>query len=56
MGRAAVRPVFGEALKILTDHQDKLSGFITHKMPLSEAPKAYDMFEKHQARKVLFTL
>ncbi|KAJ5263936.1 chaperonin 10-like protein [Penicillium angulare] len=56
MGRAAVRPVFGEALRILTEHQDKLSSFISHKMPLREAPAAYDMFEKHQARKVLFTL
>jgi threonine dehydrogenase-like Zn-dependent dehydrogenase len=56
MGRAAVRPVFGEALKVFAENQDKFADFITHRMPLAEAPKAYEIFEKHQARKVILTL
>lgn len=56
MGRAAVRPVFGEALKVFAANQDKFSDFITHRMPLVDAPVAYEIFEKHQARKVILTL
>lgn len=56
MGRAAVRPVFGEALKVFAENQDKFADFITHRMPLAEAPEAYEIFEKHQARKVILTL
>ncbi|KAH8697579.1 chaperonin 10-like protein [Talaromyces proteolyticus] len=56
MGRAAVRPVFGEALKVFAENQDKFADFITHRMPLAEAPKAYEIFEKHQARKVILKL
>ncbi|CAI7606242.1 unnamed protein product [Penicillium manginii] len=56
MGRAAARPVFGEALKVFSENQDKFSDFITHRMPLADAPIAYQIFEKHQARKVILTL
>ncbi|OJJ43894.1 hypothetical protein ASPZODRAFT_73454 [Penicilliopsis zonata CBS 506.65] len=56
MGRAAVRPVFGESLKVFADNLDKFSSFITHRIPLSEAPKGYEVFEKHQARKVILLL
>ncbi|CRG88850.1 hypothetical protein PISL3812_05885 [Talaromyces islandicus] len=56
MGRAAVRPVFGEGLKVFAENQDKFADFITHRMPLAEAPKAYEIFEKRQARKVVLTL
>jgi threonine dehydrogenase-like Zn-dependent dehydrogenase len=56
MGRAAARPVIGEALKVFSENQDKFSDFITHRMPLADAPIAYQIFEKHQARKVILTL
>jgi threonine dehydrogenase-like Zn-dependent dehydrogenase len=56
MGRAAARPVFGEALKVFAENQDKFGDLITHRMPLTDAPTAYEMFEKHQARKVILTL
>ncbi|KAJ5085669.1 hypothetical protein N7532_010440 [Penicillium argentinense] len=56
MGRAAARPVYGEALKVFAENQDKFADFITHRMPLADAPTAYEMFEKHQARKVTLTL
>lgn len=56
MGRAAARPVFGEALKVFAANQDKFADFITHRMPLADAPVAYEIFEKHQARKVILTL
>ncbi|KAJ5678632.1 hypothetical protein N7462_006876 [Penicillium macrosclerotiorum] len=56
MGRAAVRPVFGEALKVFVDNQDKFTDFITHRTPLKDAAMGYEIFEKHQARKVILTL
>lgn len=56
MGRAAVRPVFGEALKVFVDNQDKFADFISHRMPLRDAPKGFEIFERHQARKVILTL
>ncbi|CAI7639241.1 unnamed protein product [Penicillium pancosmium] len=56
MGRAAARPVFGESLKLFAENQDKFADFITHRMPLADAPIAYELFEKHQARKVILTL
>ncbi len=30
-----------------------MSSMITHRLPLSEAAKGYEMFEKQQARKVI---
>jgi len=56
MGRAAVRPVFGEALKVFAENQDKFTDFITHRMPLTDAALGYEIFEKHQARKVILTM
>lgn len=56
MGRAAVRPVFGEAVKVFAENQDKFADFITHCMPLADAALAYEIFEKHQARKVILTM
>lgn len=52
-GRAPVRTVLHEALEVLRTNKDKLSGFVTHRMSLLEAPHAYAMFEKHQARKIV---
>ncbi|KAJ5217563.1 uncharacterized protein N7469_011188 [Penicillium citrinum] len=46
MGRAAVRPVFGEAVKVFTENQDKFADFITHRMPLADAALGYEIFEK----------
>lgn len=56
MGRAAVRPVFGEALRVFADNQDKFTDFISHRMPLADAALGYEIFEKHQAQKVVLTL
>lgn len=56
MGRAAARPVFGEALKVFAANQEKFDSFVSHKMPMAEAAKAYEMFEKQAARKVILTL
>lgn len=56
MGRAAVRPVFGEALKVFAENQEKFADFITHRMPLADAAHGYEIFEKHQARKVILTM
>ncbi len=56
MGRSAARPVFCEALKVFVDNQDKFNSFVSHEMPLDDAPKAYEIFEKHAARKVILTV
>jgi threonine dehydrogenase-like Zn-dependent dehydrogenase len=53
LGRAPVRTVFDEALEVLASNKDRLSNMITHHLPLSEAAKGYEMFEKQEARKVI---
>jgi threonine dehydrogenase-like Zn-dependent dehydrogenase len=53
-GRAPVRTVFPEALETLSKHQDLFEGFVTHKLPLTDAPRGFEIFEKYQARKVVF--
>ncbi|MGW7255500.1 zinc-dependent alcohol dehydrogenase [Streptomyces sp. NPDC054834] len=57
MGQANVRRWSGDILPYLTD-EDPLGvdDFATHRVPLSEAPHAYDMFQRKQegAVKILF--
>ncbi|GAA4552326.1 zinc-dependent alcohol dehydrogenase [Amycolatopsis samaneae] len=57
MGQANVRHWVGELLPLLTGDGDPLGveGFATHKLPLEEAPRAYEIFQKKQegAQKVL---
>jgi threonine dehydrogenase-like Zn-dependent dehydrogenase len=59
MGQANVRRWVDEILPLVTDDADPLGveGFATHHVPLAEAPRAYEMFQKKQdgAIKVLFT-
>ncbi|KAF2103326.1 GroES-like protein [Rhizodiscina lignyota] len=52
-GRAPVRAVFRESLECLDSNKEKLKSFISHKLPISEAPRAYALFEKQEARKVI---
>jgi len=58
MGQANVRRWTGDLLPLLTD-EDPLGvdSFATHHLPLTEAPAAYEMFQKKQdgAVKILFT-
>jgi threonine dehydrogenase-like Zn-dependent dehydrogenase len=58
MGQANVRRWVDDIMPLLLDG-DPLGtdGFATHKVPLAEAPKAYEVFQKKQdgAVKVLFT-
>ncbi|KIV82215.1 hypothetical protein PV11_04342 [Exophiala sideris] len=53
MGRAPARRVFNDALDVLVANSDKVREFVTHKLPVSEAAKGYEIFEKQQARKVV---
>ncbi|KAJ9628286.1 hypothetical protein H2204_009403 [Knufia peltigerae] len=53
MGRAPARRVFNDALDVLIANADKVREFVTHKLPVSEAAKGYEIFEKQQARKVV---
>ncbi|MFE7795366.1 zinc-dependent alcohol dehydrogenase [Streptomyces sp. NPDC057460] len=58
MGQANVWRWVDDLLPLLTDADPLgVDGFATHRMPLSQAPEAYDMFQKKQdgAVKVLFT-
>ncbi|MFB7395194.1 alcohol dehydrogenase catalytic domain-containing protein [Streptomyces sp. NPDC056191] len=58
MGQANVHRWASDILPLLTD-EDPLAvdGFATHRLPLEQAPDAYEMFQKKQdgAVKVLFT-
>jgi threonine dehydrogenase-like Zn-dependent dehydrogenase len=59
MGQANVRRWVDDLLPILTGEGDPLGveGFATHRLPLEEAPRAYEMFQRKQdgAVKVLFS-
>ncbi|MFE5560617.1 zinc-dependent alcohol dehydrogenase [Streptomyces sp. NPDC056544] len=58
MGQANVRRWVDDILPLLTDGDPLgVEGFATHRIPLEEAPDAYEMFQKKQdgAVKVLFT-
>ena len=57
MGQANVRHWLDDIMPVLTAEDDPLGveGFATHKLPLAEAPRAYEMFQKklHGAQKIL---
>ncbi|MDX3540347.1 alcohol dehydrogenase catalytic domain-containing protein [Streptomyces sp. MB09-01] len=58
MGQANVRRWVDDILPLLTDADPLgVDGFATHRLPLEEAPDAYEMFQKKRdgAVKVLFT-
>lgn len=58
MGQANVWRWVDDLLPLLTDADPLgVDGFATHRMPLADAPQAYEMFQKKQdgAVKVLFT-
>jgi threonine dehydrogenase-like Zn-dependent dehydrogenase len=59
MGQANVRRWVDDLLPLLTGVADPLGveGFATHRLPLEEAPRAYEMFQHKQdgAVKVLFS-
>ncbi|MCB5178217.1 alcohol dehydrogenase catalytic domain-containing protein [Streptomyces antimicrobicus] len=58
MGQANVRRWVGDIMPLLTDGDPLgVEGFATHRVPLEEAPAAYEMFQKKRdgAVKVLFT-
>ncbi|UPK89617.1 hypothetical protein LCI18_000552 [Fusarium solani-melongenae] len=54
MGRCPVRPVFKEALELLTHNHQKLNFMFEEIMPLTEAVEAYEIFDKMKAQKVIF--
>jgi threonine dehydrogenase-like Zn-dependent dehydrogenase len=58
MGQANVRRWMDDCLPLALDERDPLglSDFATHRLPLDDAPKAYEMFQKKEdgAIKVLF--
>ncbi|KAF2498487.1 GroES-like protein [Lophium mytilinum] len=53
-GRAPISTLFPEALECLRENKEKVAAFISHEIPLAQAPHGYDIFEKYQARKVVF--
>ena len=58
MGQANVRRWVDDIMPLLSDDDPLgVDGFATHRMPLAEAPHAYEMFQKKQdgACKVVFT-
>lgn len=47
MGQCHVQRWTGDLLEVLTDHDPfGVDDLVTHRLPLSEAPRAYDMFQK----------
>ena len=59
MGQANVKAWIDEIMPLVTDDADPLGteDFATHKLPLDEAPGAYEMFQKKEdgAIKVVLT-
>ncbi len=58
MGQANVKRWADDILPLLTDDDPLgVESFATHRMPLAEAPRAYEMFQKKEdgACKVVFT-
>ncbi|MEW2505922.1 MULTISPECIES: zinc-dependent alcohol dehydrogenase [unclassified Amycolatopsis] len=57
MGQANVRHWIDDIMPVLTADDDPLGveGFATHKLPLADAPRAYDIFQKKRegAQKIL---
>lgn len=45
-----------KALAVLQEHKDDFDGFVSHKMPLTDAVKAYELFEARKVQKVVFTM
>jgi threonine dehydrogenase-like Zn-dependent dehydrogenase len=58
MGQANVRRWIDDILPLLTGSGDPLGvdDFATHRLPLAEAPRAYEMFQKKQDGAVKFVL
>jgi threonine dehydrogenase-like Zn-dependent dehydrogenase len=50
MGQANVRRWIGDIMPLLTGDGDPLGveSFATHRLPLAEAPRAYELFQKKQ--------
>jgi threonine dehydrogenase-like Zn-dependent dehydrogenase len=56
MGQANVKKYVDDILPLLTDDDPLgVEGFNSHRMPLSEAPEAYEAFQKKDAFKVLLS-
>ena len=55
-GRCPVRALFPEALPLFLRKQEYFQSFVSHRMRLSDAAEAYEMFDKRLARKVIFDL
>ncbi|KAJ9144945.1 Alcohol dehydrogenase superfamily, zinc-type [Pleurostoma richardsiae] len=53
-GRAPISSLFKEALECLEANRDKVATIVSHSLPLADARHGYDIFEKYQARKVVF--
>ncbi|KAI0136177.1 chaperonin 10-like protein [Xylariales sp. AK1849] len=53
-GRAPISSLFDEALECLEVNADKVATIVSHSLPLEDAKHGYDIFEKYQARKVVF--
>ncbi|CUM67403.1 uncharacterized protein PRCAT00005097001 [Priceomyces carsonii] len=53
-GRCPCYSLFQEAIESFTKVAHLFKGFVDLNLPLSEAPKAYKLFEKHGARKIVF--
>ncbi|POR32510.1 Zinc-dependent alcohol dehydrogenase [Tolypocladium paradoxum] len=53
MGRAPVRAVLEEALKVFVENKSKFVGVISHRLPLVEAAVGYKLFDTQEARKVV---
>ena len=50
MGQCNVRSWIDDLLPLVEDSADPLGldDFVTHRMPLSQAPEAYDMFQEKE--------
>lgn len=53
-GRCPCFSLFPEAIKVFTKVAYLFDGFVDLELPLADAPKGYELFDKQQARKIVF--
>lgn len=53
-GRCPCFSLFPEAIKIFTKVAHLFQGFVDLELPLLDAPKGYELFDKQKARKIVF--
>ena len=55
-GRCSVRTMFPMALEVLRNNRELFDRFVEHSVPIDEAVRYYELFEKGRIGKTVFNL